>query len=54
MVDPRMAQATAVHTKIAMIAKIRFNMVVCFSTPSAAPPNLAHLVGIVKYFSLQS
>src|SRR5882724_10663432 len=39
MVDPRMAQATAVHTKIATIAIIRFNMVVCASTLSAAPSN---------------
>src|SRR5216684_969542 len=54
MVDPRMAQATAVHTNIAMIATIRFNMVVCLSTLSAATPKLARLVGIVKYFSLQS
>src|SRR5712664_1637296 len=37
MVDPRMAQATAVHTKIAMIAAIRLIMVVCVSTLSAAP-----------------
>src|SRR6267142_4582515 len=38
MVDPKMAQATAVHTKIATIAIIRFNMVVCVSTLSAATP----------------
>src|SRR6266850_1930260 len=38
MVDPRMAQATAVHTKIATIAIIRFSMVVCVSTLSAASP----------------
>src|SRR6266404_1219083 len=38
MVDPRMAQATAVHTKIATIAIIRFNMVVCAPTLSAATP----------------
>src|SRR6267143_1803474 len=38
MVDPRMAQATAVHTKIATIAPIRLSMVVCVSTLSAAPP----------------
>src|SRR5258708_2213670 len=37
MVDPRMAHATAVHTKIAMIAAIRLIMVVCVSTLSAAP-----------------
>src|SRR5467141_319345 len=36
IVDPRMAQATAVHTKIATIAIIGFNMVVCVSTLSAA------------------
>ncbi len=49
-----MAQATAVQTKIAMIATMRFNMVVCVSTLSAAPPNLCPEVGHVKYFSLQS
>src|SRR6266404_434754 len=38
MVDPRMAQATAVHTKIATIATIRFNMIVCASTLSAVIP----------------
>src|ERR1700730_8132917 len=38
MVDPRMAQATALHTKIATIAIIRFNMVVCAPTLSAALP----------------
>ncbi len=38
MVDPRMAHATAVQPKIAMIAAIRLNMVVCLSTLSAAPP----------------
>src|SRR5713226_1279533 len=54
MVDPRMAQATAVQTKIAMIATMRFNMVVCVPTLSAAPPNLCPEVGHVKYFSLQS
>src|SRR5260370_16584605 len=37
MVDPRMAQATAVHTKIAMIAAIRLIMVFCVSNLSAAP-----------------
>src|SRR5260370_15844677 len=36
MVDPRMAQATAVHTKIAMIAAIRLIMVGCAPTLSAA------------------
>ena len=49
-----MAQATAVQTKIAMIATMRFNMVVCVPTLSAAPPNLCPEVGHVKYFSLQS
>src|ERR1700682_1994823 len=38
MVDPRMAQATAVQTKIAMIAPIFFNIVICVSTLSAVPP----------------
>src|SRR6266851_1835637 len=38
MVDTRMAQATAVHTKITLIATIRLNMAVCLSTLSAAPP----------------
>src|SRR5258708_7394195 len=38
MVDPRMAQATAVHTKIAMIAAIRLIMVFCASTLSAVRP----------------
>src|SRR5712692_5073356 len=38
MVDPRMAQATAVHTKIAMIAAIRLSMMGCVSTLSAASP----------------
>jgi len=33
-----MAQATAVHTKIALIATMRFNTVVSLSTLSAAPP----------------
>src|SRR5258708_34507151 len=33
-----MAHATAVYTKIAMIAALRFNMVVWVSTLSAAPP----------------
>ena len=32
-----MAHATAVQMKIAMIAAIRFNMVICASTLSAAP-----------------
>src|SRR6266850_6156311 len=48
MVDPRMAQATAVHTKITMIATIRFNMVVCASrsyllSPPPAQPNVFRL-----------
>ena len=38
MVDPRMAQAIAVHAKIATIAIIRFSMVVCAPTLSAATP----------------
>ncbi len=49
-----MAQAAAVHTKIALIATMRFNMVVSLSTLSAAPPNPACPVGIVKYFALRS
>src|SRR6267378_7709546 len=48
MVDPRMPQATAVHTKIAMIATIRFNMVVCASrsyllSPPPTQPNVSRL-----------
>src|SRR6267143_16674 len=54
MVDPRMAQATAVHTKIATIAIIRFNMVGWCLDSLRRNPNLPRRVGVVKYFSMQS
>src|SRR6266436_5235179 len=50
MVDPRMTQATAVHTKIATIAIIRFNMVVCLSTLSAATPTYPSRLALSSTF----
>jgi hypothetical protein len=49
-----MAQATAVQTKIAMIAAIRFSMVVCASSLSAEPQPTSpswhcQVLVIVKY-----
>ena|SRR5436853_3942720 len=49
-----MAQATAVHPKITIIAAIRLNMVGCVSTLSRRPFNIPRQVGHVKYFSSQS
>jgi hypothetical protein len=45
-----MAQATAVHTKIATIAIIRFNMVVCAPTLSAAIPNYVARLALSSTF----
>jgi hypothetical protein len=45
-----MAQATAVHTKIAMIATIRLIMVVCASTLSAAPATYSFQLALSSTF----